>query len=263
MPAGESPLLLPANTHKQLVVIDFEYASANTRGLEFANHFTEWCYNYHDPVAPHSLNENMFPTIEEQRRFIRSYVNHRPQFNPKASATPKSTASPGPGSISAFMLDARTPSGSESAPTYDEEEEQRVKAAEKQVDTLMHEARIWRVANSAQWVAWGIVQAKVPELDDFDESSTPTAPSPSSIDEILKQDKRPEGHVAEALLEGKSVQAGRAEEAGDGEEEEEFDYLAYAQERAMFFWGDCVELGLVKREELPKALVSKLKIVKY
>ena len=38
-PKGESPLLHPANEHKQLVVIDFEYASANTRGLEFANHF--------------------------------------------------------------------------------------------------------------------------------------------------------------------------------------------------------------------------------
>jgi choline kinase len=38
-PAGESPLLLPANEHKQLVVIDFEYANANLPGLEFANHF--------------------------------------------------------------------------------------------------------------------------------------------------------------------------------------------------------------------------------
>lgn len=38
-PSEESPLLLPANEHKQLVVIDFEYASANTPGFEFANHF--------------------------------------------------------------------------------------------------------------------------------------------------------------------------------------------------------------------------------
>ncbi|KFY06257.1 hypothetical protein V492_08097, partial [Pseudogymnoascus sp. VKM F-4246] len=53
LPTTASPLLLPANTHKQLVVIDFEYASANTPGLEFANHFTEWCYNYHDPSTPH------------------------------------------------------------------------------------------------------------------------------------------------------------------------------------------------------------------
>jgi choline kinase len=38
-PSSESPLLLPENKHKQLVVIDFEYASANTPGFEFANHF--------------------------------------------------------------------------------------------------------------------------------------------------------------------------------------------------------------------------------
>lgn len=38
-PSGESPLLLPVNEHKQLIVIDFEYASANLPGLEFANHF--------------------------------------------------------------------------------------------------------------------------------------------------------------------------------------------------------------------------------
>lgn len=39
IPTHQSPLLLPANEHKQLVVIDFEYASPNVRGLEFANHF--------------------------------------------------------------------------------------------------------------------------------------------------------------------------------------------------------------------------------
>jgi len=38
-PEGESPLMLPANEHKQLIVIDFEYSNANLPGLEFANHF--------------------------------------------------------------------------------------------------------------------------------------------------------------------------------------------------------------------------------
>jgi choline kinase len=42
MPEGESPLLLPANQHKQLVVIDFEYANANVPGQEFANHFVRY-----------------------------------------------------------------------------------------------------------------------------------------------------------------------------------------------------------------------------
>lgn len=49
MPEGESPLLLPANQHKQLVVIDFEYANANVPGLEFANHFVSSSLSTHSP----------------------------------------------------------------------------------------------------------------------------------------------------------------------------------------------------------------------
>lgn len=52
-PSGESPLLLPANEHKQLVVIDFEYASANVPGLEFANHFVS------DPNPPVYFGPNL------------------------------------------------------------------------------------------------------------------------------------------------------------------------------------------------------------
>lgn len=49
VPEGESPLLLPANKHKQLVVIDFEYANANLPGLEFANHFVSLSLLYSLP----------------------------------------------------------------------------------------------------------------------------------------------------------------------------------------------------------------------
>lgn len=31
--------ITPEDEHKQLIVIDFEYANANVPGLEFANHF--------------------------------------------------------------------------------------------------------------------------------------------------------------------------------------------------------------------------------
>ena len=51
MPEGESPLLLPANQHKQLVVIDFEYSNANVPGLEFANHFVS-----HQPLSHTNLS---------------------------------------------------------------------------------------------------------------------------------------------------------------------------------------------------------------
>lgn len=266
--SAPSPLLLPENSHKQLVVIDFEYASANTPGLEFANHFTEWCYNYHDATKAWACNTDVYPTLEEQRNFIRSYLRHRPQFNPRASATPKMSALEGSSrnSISDFYLDSRTPGGSSAdlaALNYVEEERQREQETERQVQDLLKEVRIWRIANSAQWVAWGIVQAQVPGLDaathepvvpDAELSEEPVQMKDGTVQEEPKV-------LIDAVRSGKKVEE-EAVEAAEADEDE-FDYLAYAQDRAMFFWGDVVQLGLVQKEELPAALVRRLKIVEY
>jgi choline kinase len=179
--------------------------------------------------------------------------------------------------------------------SYLEEEAERERETERRVEELVKEARLWRVANSAQWVAWGIVQAKVPELDGlFDPSpsssspdtvTSPTVASPKpelNSDRLSPEvqekrynhdhDKRPEGFVAEALLNvegGSGVEANSGEvnevvvEAQAEEGEEEFDYLGYAQERAWFFWGDVVSLGLVTKEELPVGLRERLKVLDY
>ncbi|KFZ14165.1 hypothetical protein V502_06190 [Pseudogymnoascus sp. VKM F-4520 (FW-2644)] len=272
LPTTESPLLLPANTHKQLVVIDFEYASGNTPGLEFANHFTEWCYNYHDPTTPYLCNTKSFPTPSEQRRFIRAYLNHRPQFSgsASASATPKVIPSPGPGNagISAFMLDSRAPSGGQVHEGYAVEEQRRIADVERRVEELMVEARWWRVANSAQWVAWGIVQANIPELEEFDRACrTPSARAPEGevggMERLDLEDGVVDGVDGVDGEEGEGdVEGGESGEEGD-KEDDEFDYVAYAQDRAMFFWGDCVALGLVKLEDLPKNVQEAVKIVDY
>jgi choline kinase len=117
------------------------------------------------------------------------------------------------------MLDARVPAGE-----YTAAERAREEARDRQVRELMDETRLWRPANSAQWVAWGIVQAKVPGLEIADASE------PGAEDDL---------------------------------EADEFDYLSYAQDRAMFFWGDCVKLGLVKLEELPATLRANIKIIEH
>jgi choline kinase len=264
VPAGESPLLLPANTHKQLIVIDFEYASANTPGLEFANHFTEWCYNYHDKRKPYACNTNMYPTPEEQERFIRAYVRHRPHFN-AASDTPRMTPVGTPDtarpadllsrrsttSISDFMLDARVPPTSSSSNLT---QEATAKAAEDaEVKHLLHETRMWRLANTAQWVAWGIVQAKIPGMPLFEPDTPESESSTDAAKEILGEDglmKLKEG-VTEVEAEAPS------------EQDEEFDYLGYAQHRAMFFWGDALQLGLVGQDELPEEVRGKVKSVLF
>ncbi len=267
-PSGESPLLLPENSHKQLVVIDFEYASANVPGLEFANHFTEWCYDYHDASKPYALRANRYPTVEEQYRFLKAYVQHHAPLPPSISASPVTSSTPGPtSSISSFVLDSRAPPAQ-----YAEDEARREKLAENEIERLRHETRMWRVANSAQWVAWGIVQAKVPGMNEALEakkSGTPRPTEPSDLDSPPLHSSHAQLHsdplspeMKELALDAHNKRP--VEEEGAQEDgEDEFDYLGYAQERAMFFWGDVLQLGITKEEDLPAELLGKVKVVAY
>ncbi|EOD47241.1 Choline/ethanolamine kinase [Neofusicoccum parvum] len=213
VPPGDSPLLLPANEHKQLVVIDFD------------------------------------------------------------------------SSISAFMLDSRAP-----PQQIHEQEEREEEEVEKEVQRLMDETRLWRIGNSAQWVAWGIVQAKVPGLPDFDtakkamtadgrEDEQPVAAEQPQEEEQCYMNPQSETQGSDPLSpEAKAMKEDladkRPEEAADvgdaasssgaaDPDEEEFDYLGYANDRAMFFWGDAVRLGIVKAEELPEDVRERIKIVEY
>jgi choline kinase len=240
-------LLLPANSHKQLVVIDFEYSSANTRGLEFANHFTEWCYNYHDAERSWACNTRAYPTPEEQRRFISAYISHHSQVGPVYS--PLITPDIAPASISTprlapFSLDAPAIA---TANLYSESDRlHHEDSFETEIQHLMRQTRLWRVANSAQWVAWGIVQAKVPAMEEQEHPST------------LLNNNHDNNHTD-------NNNNSHTEAAQENQESDEFDYLAYSQDRALFFWADVLAMGLVREDELPGELleVIKSKIVNY
>lgn len=240
-------MLLPANEHKQLVVIDFEYASANTPGFEFANHFvsslsvflsyldtylttqSEWCYNYLDPEYSYYFDINRYPTREQQRHFISSYVGHQPSFTGAGQSnisplnTPQIRASTN--NPPAFTLD-----GDDTCTAEAEKEAENMH--ETQVQFLMRQTRLWRVINSAQWAAWGVVQAKIPGMD---ESASPREENESTENE---------GHESPDE---------------DGEDSDEFDYLAYAQDRSMIFWADLYALGLVREGDLPSSVVDHIK----
>lgn len=208
-------------------------------GYEFANHFIEWTYNYHASVGSHLCDTTRYPRPEEQYRYLKAYVDHRPQF-PDVSSTPRlgpvdaggSSGSTAPkllpssssSSIVDFMLDSRAPPGGWSAA-----EKAREDQTDREVRQLMDEAMLWRPASSALWITWGIMQAPIPGLEEGDSHE-----------------------------EGKDETGDKADADSD-----EFDYLGYSQNRAYFFWGDMVQLGIVKAEELPEELRSKLKLVDY
>jgi choline kinase len=105
-------------------------------------------------------------------------------------------------------------------------------SVETELPRLLRETRLWRVANSAQWVAWGIVQAKIPRMEEALKSAS--------------------GGVAQG-------EQSQAEGPLADDQEDEFDYLAYAQDRALFFWADILSLGLIREDDLPPEIVEHVK----
>jgi choline kinase len=163
------------------------------------------------------------------------------------------------------MLDSRFPQGSREVEKADDESEREV---EQEVQRLLKETRMWRLANSAQWVMWGVMQAKIPDLPDFEDptQSAAIAAGPSETN-LHAQAKLAEDLGTDPLQqEEKDMVEDMSDRRPDPEDEEadqEFDYLGYAWERAMFFWGDALGLGLVGLEELPESVRKEIKIVNY
>lgn len=120
------------------------------------------------------------------------------------------------------------------------------------VRDLMRQTRLWRVMNSAQWAAWGIVQAKAPGM----EGGIAELAGASS-----KNGSHENGHDQSSNGESSKTLSVDA----DLDEEDGFDYLAYAQDRALFFWSDLLALNLVNEDELPAAMVEHIRsrIVDY
>ncbi|KAK7468644.1 hypothetical protein VKT23_003148 [Stygiomarasmius scandens] len=61
--------------HRQIIVVDFEYAAPNPASFDIANHFHEWTANY-DSATPHLLDESLYPTYGERRNFFLAYLEH-------------------------------------------------------------------------------------------------------------------------------------------------------------------------------------------
>ncbi|KAG6498750.1 probable choline kinase 2 [Zingiber officinale] len=57
----------------QVTIIDYEYASFNPVAYDLANHFCEMAADYHTQT-PHVLDFNKYPDVEEQKRFVQTYL---------------------------------------------------------------------------------------------------------------------------------------------------------------------------------------------
>lgn len=64
------------NKDGDIMFVDFEYAGQISVGVDIANHFCEWMTDYNLPDS-HILRDSLYPTVEQQRRFIRTYLRAR------------------------------------------------------------------------------------------------------------------------------------------------------------------------------------------
>ncbi|KAF9535501.1 protein kinase subdomain-containing protein PKL/CAK/ChoK [Crepidotus variabilis] len=107
--------------HRQIIVVDFEYAAPNPAAFDIANHFHEWTANYHSST-PHILTPALYPSLEERRNFYSSYIRH-----------------------SSMLAED---------PSFDED------ALDGVIDELDRDVKIWGAASHAGWAIWGIIQAR-------------------------------------------------------------------------------------------------------
>lgn len=242
-------------------------------------------YNYHAPKASWRYNDEHYPTPEEQHRFIQAYVTHMSDpkvvsvsMSRKSTSPLESLPSSDPGLTSNIMPEACPLQDQEDH--HEEQEAGMKRDIEDEIQRLMAETRLWRLASSVVWIAWGIVQASIPGLPNFD---TDEKNEGGTIDE---ESRSPESSITEvkAGTEAKEVNLensrvsrgiGRQKDVGTKtntdqnvaisrlQDGEEFDYLAYAQDRAMFAWSDAIRLGFVKAEELPDSVRERAKIVHH
>ncbi|PIL29636.1 hypothetical protein GSI_08273 [Ganoderma sinense ZZ0214-1] len=120
---------LPA--HRQIIVVDFEYASPNPAAFDIANHFHEWTANYHG-ATPHLLDPARYPSADERANFYRAYLTHTDCHLDAPASAPVPAAAP---DLSADALAA-------------------------EMTALDSHVRVWSPASHGMWAVWGVVQAR-------------------------------------------------------------------------------------------------------
>ncbi|KQK03055.1 probable choline kinase 2 [Brachypodium distachyon] len=67
---------------RQVTLIDYEYASFNPVAFDIANHFCEMSADYHT-ATPHVLDFTKYPDMDEQRRFVQTYLSYPGEKSPE------------------------------------------------------------------------------------------------------------------------------------------------------------------------------------
>jgi len=127
----------------RLTLIDYEYCSYNYRGVDLANHFCEWTYDYTAVEYPYFREHpELWPSREQQLLFIRAYLRHRGPATKRPAPVPEHSGA--------------KPSGERG-----QGREQQEREREQQEEALLQEVRVYGLLSHLFWALWSVVNAPV------------------------------------------------------------------------------------------------------
>ncbi|KAJ2122266.1 hypothetical protein IW147_003562 [Coemansia sp. RSA 720] len=129
----------------ELVVVDFEYAGYNYRGFDIANHFCEWMADYH-ASDPHLLDPASYPTQDQRRGFLRTYIKSNAFLDANMRANPS-------------VVESEIDDGALRAVSMSEER------VYNEVVEMEREVAMFVPASHLHWGVWGLVQAASSEIE--------------------------------------------------------------------------------------------------
>lgn len=126
--------ILYDSEQQRIQLIDFEYGGVNYRAFDIANHFNEYAGGPPDHSTP---DYGLLPSTENQRAFIRTYLETAAIVRGSAAVTPEHQQN------------------GESV----QRQELLAVVTEEDIDTMMLEVEIFLLANHFYWGLWAVNQA--------------------------------------------------------------------------------------------------------
>lgn len=233
-------LRVTGDEHKNLAVIDFEYAGPNPRAFDIANHFCEWMADYHTSPA-YTLDPALYPTLQETNNFLSEYIrfgkliNRREDvivFDHEVDALRKEVDQWRPMSHAMWSIWGII----QSLPAADKQDvvdqELKIKPRRKERDLV-------------QGMRSPFLPPSSPRI-----KRVSSYKSPGYFATVMEHadDDFTLGESAVAHLSTVCTEKHKEEEWMD---EDTFDYNAYSRERIQLFYGDVVRMGIIPRDEVP------------
>ncbi|KAL6452771.1 CKI1 Choline kinase [Candida maltosa Xu316] len=200
-----------------LAVIDFEYSGPNFPAYDIANHFTEWMSDYHDAERSYYIHDDKYPTQVEQLNLIKSYVEYDFQYPSSNLKTEKK--------FDDLINDSTNP----------------VSIIQYEIEKLYNECIYWRASPQIFWGLWGLIQ---------NGPLKPPANNSNASEQGINGTYNITVGTESLTLDDKDEEDGVLLEDAITSNDDDFDYLKYANQKFALVLGELIQFGIIDKTDI-------------